>query len=54
MSPLDSSAVPVSRRVSLEALRSSMEKGALVLRAIAELCVDKAVFTPEEMKTRAK
>jgi hypothetical protein len=39
---------------SLEALRTSMEKGALVLRAIAELCVDKGVFTREEMKSRAK
>ena len=40
--------------VTLEALRTSMEKGALVLRAIAELCVDKGVFTREEMKNRAK
>jgi hypothetical protein len=39
---------------TLEALRTSMEKGALVLRAIAELCVDKGVFTREEMKNRAK
>ena len=37
---------------SLEALRSSMEKGALVLRAVAELCVEKGVFTREEMKKR--
>ena len=39
---------------TLEALRTSMEKGALVLRAIAELCVDKGVFTREEMKNRSK
>jgi hypothetical protein len=37
---------------TLEALRASMEKGALVMRAIAELCVEKGVFTREEMKKR--
>ena len=37
---------------SLKALRSSMEKGALVLRAVAELCVDKGIFTREEMRKR--
>jgi len=37
---------------TLEALRSALEKGALVLRTLAELCVDKAVFTREEMKKR--
>jgi len=37
---------------TLEALRSSLEKGALVLRTLAELCVDKGVFTREEMKKR--
>lgn len=37
---------------SIEALRSSMEKGALVLRSLAELCVEKGVFTREEMKRR--
>lgn len=36
----------------VEALRSSMEKGALILRALAELCVEKAVFTREEMRKR--
>ena len=39
---------------SLESLRSSMEKGALVLRAVAELCVDKGLFTREEMRNRSK
>ena len=39
---------------SLDSLRSSMEKGALVLRAIAELCVDKGLFTREEMRNRSK
>ena len=37
---------------SIEALRSSMEKGALVLRSLAELCVEKGIFTREEMKRR--
>jgi Type II secretion system (T2SS), protein E, N-terminal domain len=37
---------------TLAALRTSMEKGALVLRSLAELCVEKAVFTREEMKRR--
>ena len=37
---------------TLTALSSSMEKGALVLRALAELCVEKGVFTREEMKKR--
>jgi len=29
-----------------------MEKGALVLRSLAELCVEKGVITREEMKKR--
>ena len=37
---------------TLDALRTSMEKGALVLRSLAELCVEKGVFTREEMKRR--
>ena len=37
---------------SLEALRASMEKGALVLRALAELCVEKKLFTRDEMRKR--
>jgi type II secretion system (T2SS) protein E len=37
---------------TLDALRSSMEKGALVLRSLAELCVEKGVITREEMKKR--
>ena len=37
---------------TIEALRSSMEKGALVLRSLAELCLEKGVFTREEMKRR--
>ena len=37
---------------TLDALRSSMEKGALVLRTLAELCVEKGVVTREEFKKR--
>jgi type IV pilus assembly protein PilB len=37
---------------TLEALRTSMEKGALVLRSLAELCLEKGIFTREEMKRR--
>lgn len=37
---------------TLRALRASMEKGALVLRSLAELCVEKGLLTREEMKRR--
>ncbi len=37
---------------TLDALRASMEKGALVLRTLAELCVEKGVITREEFKKR--
>jgi hypothetical protein len=37
---------------TLDALRESMEKGALVLRSLAQLCLEKGVFTREEMKRR--
>ena len=36
----------------IEAVRGSMEKGALILRSLAELCVDKGLFTREEMRKR--
>jgi len=36
----------------LEAIRSSLEKGALVLRTVAELCVEKGTITREEIKKR--
>jgi hypothetical protein len=36
----------------IEALRSSLDKAALVLRATAELCVEKGLFTREEMRKR--
>ncbi len=36
----------------IEALRSSLEKATLVLRATAELCVEKGLFTHEEMRKR--
>jgi hypothetical protein len=34
---------------TVEALRQSLEKGAQVLRALAELCLEKGVFTREEI-----
>jgi hypothetical protein len=37
---------------TLDALRASMEKGALVLRTLAELCVEKGLLTREEMRKR--
>jgi type IV pilus assembly protein PilB len=37
---------------TLDALPGSMEKGALVLRSLAQLCLEKGVFTREEMKRR--
>jgi type II secretion system (T2SS) protein E len=37
---------------TLEALRSSLEKSALVLRSLAELCLEKRLFTREEIKSR--
>jgi type IV pilus assembly protein PilB len=37
---------------TLEALRGSLEKGAIVLRALAELCVEKQVISREEIKKR--
>ena len=40
--------------LSLEAVRSSMEKGAQVIRILAELCVEKGVFTREEMVRPAR
>ena len=37
---------------TLEAVRVSLEKAALIIRALAELCVEKGVITREEMKKR--
>jgi hypothetical protein len=40
---------------TVEALRHSLEKGAQVLRALAELCLEKGVFTREEIgRSRVK
>jgi Type II secretion system (T2SS), protein E, N-terminal domain len=36
----------------IEAIRASLEKGASILRALAELCVEKGLFTREEMRKR--
>ena len=37
---------------SLDALRQSMEKGAVVLRAVAELCVEKGLITRDEIGSK--
>ena len=39
---------------TLEAVRASMEKGAHVLSAVVKLCVEKGVFTKEEMAARRR
>ncbi|MGZ5959289.1 MAG: hypothetical protein ACXWLI_12800, partial [Myxococcaceae bacterium] len=38
---------------AIEALRTSMEKAALVLRSVAGLCVEKQVLSREDMKKRS-
>lgn len=38
---------------AIEALRTSMEKAALVLRSVAGLCVEKRVLSREDMKKRS-
>jgi hypothetical protein len=35
---------------SIDALRQSLEKGAIVMRAVAELCVEKGVITVKDMR----
>jgi hypothetical protein len=37
---------------TMKALRQSLEKGAIVLRTIAELCVEKGVLTIKDMKKK--
>jgi hypothetical protein len=37
---------------TLEAVRQSVEKSAKVLRAIAQLCLDKQLFTPDEIRRK--
>jgi hypothetical protein len=37
---------------TLEALRASLDKGAVVLRAIAELCVEKGLLTSAEVSRK--
>jgi len=39
--------------VTIDAVRVSMEKSALVMRSVAELCVEKGLITREEMKRRS-
>jgi type IV pilus assembly protein PilB len=48
----DSRSLAAADRQMIEALRGAMEKGGLILRAVAELCVEKGIFTREEMKQR--
>jgi len=45
--PIETEIWPRATSRRLEALRSALEKGALVLRTLAELCVDKGLFTRE-------
>jgi len=50
--PIDLDDLAESDAATIDALRVSLEKGALVLRTLAELCVEKGVFTREEMRKR--
>jgi len=50
--PIDTDDLTDDDLASLSALRQSLEKAAVVMRAIAELCVEKAVFTVKEMRRK--
>jgi len=50
--PIDTDDLTDDDLASLAALRQSMEKAAVVMRAIAELCVEKGVFTVKEMRRK--
>ena len=39
---------------TLDAVRASMEKGAMVLRTLVGLCLEKGVFTKDEMAARRR
>jgi len=47
--PIDTDDLTDDDLASLDALHQSLEKGAVVMRAIAELCVEKGVITVKEM-----
>ena len=50
--PIDSDDLTDDDLASLDALHQSLEKGAVVMRAIAELCVEKGVITVKEMRRK--
>jgi hypothetical protein len=50
--PIDTDDLTDDDLASLGALRQSMEKAAVVMRAIAELCVENGVFTVKEMRRK--
>jgi len=50
--PIDADDLTDDDLASLDALHQSLEKGAVVMRAIAELCVEKGVFTVKEMRRK--
>ena len=52
--PASEGALSVEEIAMLESIRDSMEKSAMVLKALVGLCVEKGVFTTEEMARRRK
>ena len=50
--PIGSDDLTAADLPTLDALRASLEKSALVLRSLAELCLEKRLFTREEIKNR--
>ena len=50
--PIDGDDLTDDDLASLDALRQSLEKGAVVMRAVAELCVRNGVFTVNEMRRK--
>jgi len=50
--PIDGDDLTDDDLASLSALRQSMEKAAVVMRAVAELCVEKGVLTVKDMRRK--
>jgi hypothetical protein len=50
--PIDGDDLTDDDLASLSALRQSMEKAAVVMRAIAELCVERGVLTVKDMRRK--
>jgi hypothetical protein len=48
----DASGLSAAEKQVVEAIRQSLEKGAQVLRAVAQLCVEKKVFTPDDVRRK--